>query len=147
MVIGPSDTDFNPVTQLCNTTKKHIRSITTDLRYLKDGVWWVHNSKLAVLLALAKATGNHTTLDYSQVEGGLKATLDSVLKPKKRVLIPLPKSSPYHTLHLQESAPRELVEAAFKVLAKKLHPDVTKDDGEPFRRMKEAYDLITGQKR
>jgi len=50
-------------------------------------------------------------------------------------------ASAYRTLHLQETAPRELVEAARRVLAKRSHPDAGGDE-ETMRAINAAADLL-----
>ncbi len=147
MVVGSVKEDFYPVEQLCNTVKKFIRSLPAEKRYLDGNTWWVHKSSLLEVLRRAKLTGNHSVLDYSKVESDLQFTIDTILFNKKRKLI-IPtniKDSPYAVLHLQETAPRELVDAAFKTLAKLTHPDCG-GDPEMFLRVKAAYDLITLKK-
>jgi hypothetical protein len=45
----------------------------------------------------------------------------------------------YATLHLLPSAPDELIDAAFRVLARQCHPDVAGGDGSRMRELNDAY--------
>jgi hypothetical protein len=47
----------------------------------------------------------------------------------------------YHVLHLRETAPRELVEGAYKILARLHHPDAG-GDHETMQALNEAIDII-----
>jgi len=84
-------------------------------------------------------------------QSGLSETLQEVasrmvrsaidaLNQEEEELAPDPKS-PYGVLGLLPEAPLEVVEAAYRALAKKHHPDQG-GDAEDFRRVTEAYQAI-----
>lgn len=70
---------------------------------------------------------------------------------KKRYSAPAAITSPspaYETLHLLPTAPKELIVAAYRVLAKLYHPDVNKED-DATKKMKQinvAFDEIMGRR-
>lgn len=52
----------------------------------------------------------------------------------------------YETLGVTPNAPQEVVQAAWKALSRKHHPDITKDNGEKQRQLNDAYDEIKKRK-
>lgn len=56
--------------------------------------------------------------------------------------IPVAERSPYAELWLMEGAPREVVQAAYRALAKQCHPDVG-GSKEMMQRINAAYEAIT----
>lgn len=51
--------------------------------------------------------------------------------------------NPYEILGVSEDATEEEIKKAYKNKAKKCHPDIAKDDGEAFKELQEAYDLLS----
>jgi len=60
--------------------------------------------------------------------------------------LPAPSDNPYVILGLQENAAIEVVEAVFKKLAKKQHPD-TGGNSEEFIRIRDAYEKIKEERK
>lgn len=58
--------------------------------------------------------------------------------------LPAPKyeRDPHEVLGLRPDAPLELVEASYRTLAKKLHPDVQGGDAEAFKELDAAYQKL-----
>ena len=54
-------------------------------------------------------------------------------------------TDPYSVLYLLQGAPFELVRIAYKVLAKKWHPDVPNGDSDKFKKITNAYQIIKNQ--
>lgn len=52
---------------------------------------------------------------------------------------------PYAVLHLLPTAPESIIKAAWRELAKTLHPDLG-GDAEQFKRAKDAYETIISKK-
>jgi hypothetical protein len=50
----------------------------------------------------------------------------------------------WEIMQLQRGAPSEMVDAAYRTLAKKLHPDVQGGDAAAFRELDEAYKKLKG---
>ena len=61
-------------------------------------------------------------------------------------LIKEDEDDPYKVLFLQKDAPDKLVKSAYKILAKKYHPDGESPDSELFEKMRCAYEEITNKK-
>ena len=57
---------------------------------------------------------------------------------------PVDASSPFEALSVAESAPDEVVKAAYKALAKIYHPDSPNGDSSKFRQIDDAYRKIKG---
>lgn len=55
------------------------------------------------------------------------------------------KSDAWSKLYLIEGAPIELIQAAYRVLAKKFHPDVMGGDGEKMKSVNVAYKELMGE--
>ena len=75
-------------------------------------------------------------------------------REKKRTYTPPPgqepppaANEPWVTLHLQPTAPPELVRAAFKTLAQLHHPDKPGGDTSKMQAVNNAYLTLTAQKR
>ncbi len=79
-------------------------------------------------------------LDYAHAELGARVEWQTS-SDRKREGPPPPRQTPgdpYQTLHLLPSAPPEVVKAAYKALAMKLHPDHG-GDTEAMQRINDAY--------
>lgn len=141
--------DFFAVTGLDSQTKSFILRLPDDKRYLLNNTWHVHKSALAEVIKKAKSTGLHKTIDYSDLPKELQTTINNILYGKVRPKLSIPKSIPinhYAALHLLPSAPIEVVNAAYKILVLKHHPD---RDGDPetFLKIQKAFEVITGENR
>lgn len=53
----------------------------------------------------------------------------------------------YQTLKLEKTATTEEIKKAYKDLAKKLHPDINKDDSGLFLNIKKAYEILSDDER
>lgn len=141
--VDPVD-GFYAVSNLCKTTKRHIQSLNSSERFLKDGTWFVHESKIPELFQKAKATGYHDVLDYDAAKSHLKDKIDQALGKRKAVTPSFKQSnSNYATLYLVDNAPIWAVDAVWKSLVKQKHPDVG-GDSEEFLNFKKAYEAIKG---
>ena len=65
-------------------------------------------------------------------------------KFSKPVLTPMDASTAYDVLHLQSSAPPELIKAAYRVMSKLYHPDVCSrpDANDQMKRINAAYEEL-----
>ena len=101
-----------------DTVKKYLKyTVPQNRRYIEGGVWYVHREFAEQVRKLAISVGNKTARS------------------------PIVTEEPYAVLHLRPSAPRAIIDAAFRTLAKTLHPDVG-GDAEEFKRVQAAYDKI-----
>lgn len=106
--------------------------------------WCVHWHWLGWVVPLARKYFN--TVDYSELPSlwqmraaGACIPLDEAVM--REVLEKNTESNPYEVLCIMPEAPIEIIQAAYKALAKKNHPDTGGSD-ESFRRIEEAYRKI-----
>jgi hypothetical protein len=128
----------------CETTQ-YSRYVSDDAR--KVLVWYVHPE-----------SGEEKRLETAQYErpmDNLRAiylTLDGIRLAEKRGLgelmkqnyaaLPAPKErTPWEVLGVQPNAAPEVVEASYRALAKKAHPDAG-GRAEDFRELQEAYEAM-----
>jgi hypothetical protein len=91
-------------------------SLYAKYRKYEDGCWYVHEKFIENIKQLAPADTNITTTA-------------SVIK------------DPYEVLHLRPTAPPAIIKAAWRELAKILHPDHG-GNPEEFQRAKDAYEML-----
>ena len=87
--------------------------------------WTVAPAYAAVAISLLRATFPDAVIE------------NSGRRPEPQPIRPSDRS--YAALHLLPSAPDELVDAAFRVLARQSHPDVAGGDGERMRELNDAF--------
>lgn len=68
--------------------------------------------------------------------------IETVTKEEEAVIVEAKTYNPYSVLGLEPNAEQEVVEVAYRALAKKYHPDIVGGDGDEFKRIKAAYDQI-----
>lgn len=141
MVCGQHDGNgYYEVSQLCKATKKYIINSITELnRYLNNKTWYVHESELPLLFKRAKDTGNHSVLDYSQLPNHIQENITSVLNKFKKIVVQ--PSDDFSVLFLTPSAPSFIIEAVWRAILKKHHPDVG-GDADKFLSYKQAYERL-----
>lgn len=110
--------------------------IPKDYRYWdsSEKVWVVNYSYEAELIALCE-TYFARVIKYGKKRHSAPAAITSP-------------SPAYQTLFLTPSAPKELIVAAYRVLAKLYHPDVNKEANatEKMKRVNIAFDEIMGRR-
>lgn len=147
MKIGKGTDNYYPVYSPGKLPKKYIQyTIPVNKRRYEDGNWWVYESELLKLVQLGYQIHGH--VDYSELPDELQMRIAQEKKNWRQVKQPPAKkraisslSEDYRTLHLQPSAPWYIVEAVWKALVKRVHPDRGGSDAE-FCKTKEAYDRI-----
>lgn len=96
--------------------------------------------------------GSHKVFDYWRVQKLCLAEVVGILQdcfPGSDIesdlveALPAPSDSPYTVLCLQDGAPRELVDAAYRTLAKLYHPDMPGGDTRRMTAINVAYQTIT----
>lgn len=98
-------------------------------RLQSDGSWFVKEKYVSTVLTEASKEGiTFTTIGF---EPDVKVIPNTSLTT----------DDPYAILHLQPTAPECVVQAAWKALARQLHPD-TGGDPDAFVRAKQAYERI-----
>ena len=149
--------DYNSATEFCSLIHPYSKRFVDFVRYgIKplsyrrwDGNskrWEVHVAKLAVVILFAKSHFDH--VDYRSLPQDLqikivaemqgKQTAQETLRGHNRALL---RPDPYLELHLQPTAPWEVVKAAYRALALLHHPDHG-GNAEDFRRIQEAYEEL-----
>lgn len=102
------------------------RSVKASLRRFTEGRWEVHRLAVPDVVQVARRWGGGA--DVSQLP--------------KEWLPPEPEATdPWEVLWLRRGAPREVVLAAYRAMAKKTHPDAG-GSGDAFRRVNQAYESI-----
>lgn len=100
--------------------------------------WSVHMKRLHLVVAMGRKHFDH--VDYSELPEPIQIQIVKWLEDLKRsgsVMAPLA-VGPHAVLFVLETAPWEVVKAAYKALALMAHPDQGGSD-EDFRRIHEAY--------
>lgn len=111
----PFKNDFWKLTNLTSTEAEAVRfKVPVDYRYFEGGHWFVHKKFLRMLGDVGRGQ-----------------------QPP-----PHPYGNDYALLHLRDTAPRAIVDAAYRVLVKMYHPDKG-GDSDKLRGINEAYHRIT----
>ena len=97
------------------------------------------------IIAFSRHTFNH--IDTSSLPIKYQKIIQDVLqgnykKSKNNIKKPSNYNSNYEVLFLKESAPKFLVKAVYKALAKHYHPDGESPNSEEFVKIKDAYESI-----
>ena len=118
-------------------------SVNPRFRYYEDGAWYVHTSQVLDLTQLAYTTTG--SVDWSALPDDLQQRITVAATGWCRVAAekPIPPTLAYTTLYLTPSAPDFVIQAVWRVLAKKHHPDLG-GDPEKFKEFKDAYDKVKG---
>lgn len=113
--------DWWRVTNPTDVAARHIRySIPAQYRNYEDRHWYIHDKYVEGVQQLLASAGP-----------------SAVAKPQAPV-------DPYAVLHLRPTAPQAIIRAAWRELARMLHPDQG-GDPEEFLRAKEAYEYLTNK--
>ena len=80
----------------------------------------------------------HAQIKQSSAGGQQKA------KASTTTLSLTPEAAAFKTLHLRDTAPPELIKAAYRILAQKHHPD-HQGDTQAMQQINAAYELLTRQ--
>jgi hypothetical protein len=105
------------------------------------GEFHVSLSCLPNLLKFAKTTKFHANIVYDNLTGEkARAVVRSVLNPNRRFLVTQAPTD-YSLLHLTDDAPPYIVDAAYKALVAKTHPDVG-GSPERFMEIQQAYERV-----
>lgn len=113
--------DWWKVTNPTDIASRHIRyTIPIQYRNYEDRCWYIHEKHIEGLQQLMASTGGTATSRQ-------------------------PVTDPYAVLHLRPTAPQAIIRAAWRELARMLHPDQG-GDPEEFLRAKEAYEYLTSQR-
>ncbi len=111
------------VTHPTKLTLRFIKySIPQTHRNLVDNVWYIHEKYVDGVRQI------HTSEKLSAIK------------------LSAPIADPYAVLHLLPTAPPAIIKAAWRELAKLLHPDHG-GNSEQFRRAKEAYEMILSKEK
>lgn len=137
MILVLKDAQFYQVGEICKATTRYIMALNQADRYLSGADWFVHETKIPELFSKAKATGNHSRLDYAVADYKVKGKIDAALG--KKSVIGRKEETTLSNLYLTSDAPEWMVEAAWKAFAKNVHPDV---GGDPHKFIggKDAYE-------
>lgn len=143
-----SSTDFFKVCRINSRVKKYLhRSIQSSKRYYEDGFWYVHTSEVVNLTRMGYAEFGH--VDYRVLPDSLQMQIaaekhqwrkGSTYTPHQNSL---GKSEALKIMYLQEGAPAFIIEAVWRALAKKHHPD-RGGSNEEFTAYLKAYNVIKG---
>ena len=114
----------NPSNKTVDFIKRHLTG-RTSMRL--EGGW--HVSRIVDVINYALSNGED--VDYSILPDTIKAEL------KREV-----HSTSSATLHLTDGAPEFIVDAVWKAIAKRYHPDTYTGDADLFMKYKAAYDKI-----
>ncbi len=111
----------------------------------KKSCWVVLPEVLPDIIAFSRHTFNH--IDTSSLPIKYQKIIQDVLqgnykKSKNNIKKPSNYNSNYEVLFLKESAPKFLVKAVYKALAKHYHPDGESPNSEEFVKIKDAYESI-----
>ena len=147
---------YDPLTNYCLLTHPYSKRFIDYVRYnVSDNfrIWnprkqayKIHLLKLDEIIIAAKRYFDFidwTSLpEHVQIRLALKVGKQRYgNRPTEKISEP-PKASPYEMLYLMDSAPIEVVKAAYKALALLHHPD-RGGQVERFQQIKEAYEAIT----
>lgn len=149
--------DYNSTDEFCSLICSYSKRFVDYVRYGvkplsyrrfddKSHRWEVHISKLAMVVLYAKSHFDH--VDYRSLPQDLqiklvadmqgKTTAQEALHGHNRAVL---RPDPYLALYLQATAPWEVVQAAYKALAFKYHPD-RGGSVEDFRKIQEAFEEL-----
>lgn len=96
-------------------------------------VWWFQAGQLASIEALGRMHCGSVIYLAERTDSDVQ-------------MVPAEQAAAYRTLHLLPSAPDELVKAAYRILAKRLHPDAGgSTDG--MQHVNAAYSLLSARSR
>lgn len=95
-------------------------------------VWWFAGGQLASVEALGRKHCGDVIYLAEQADNEVQ-------------MVPAEQAAAYRALHLQPSAPPELVKAAFRVMCKLHHPD-TGGTTRTMQRVNEAYGLLAARR-
>lgn len=147
MKVVPETGDYYRVSSPPKVVSNYIkRSMKTEEKFYEQG-WCIHRTHVVAICCLAYTKGAH--VDYSELSLDLQMEIASkkteFRRGKSTSRPTLPTSSKidecYAALYLIPDAPMDIVNAAWKALAKKHHPDVGGDE-ETFKRLSDAYSKI-----
>jgi len=110
----------------------------------EEQVWLVHWHWLPQVVGWARLHYDHVDYSALPTEWQLRAAGASLRDGPLELATGT--QSPYAALYVTEDAPDEVVQAAYRALAKKHHPDVG-GDADSFRRIREAFEEISSTRK
>lgn len=114
----------------------------------RDKVWMIHHTWLPHVVPVARAQFDE--VDWSSLPTEWQMNIAGArAQSQRRYPQPVDNSvnkSPYAILFVTENAPREVIQASYKALARKYHPDVSGDEKKMVE-LNSAYAEITKKKR
>ena len=147
MKVSRGDGDFFVIEKAPAEVSSYIKwSITpTMYRFYEDEKWYVHKDHLLDVVQLGYIKAKY--LDYSQLDLYWRTKIELAMTgwTKENTSTISNPSDPYAILHLTSGAPEYILEAVWKAVLKKNHPDKG-GDPEVFMRMKKAYEDIKRRK-
>ncbi len=148
MIVSRGDRDFFVIERASNDVSSYIKwSITpTMYRYYEDGKWYVHKNHLLAVVQLGYV--KNKVVDYSQLDAQWRTKIDKAKLGWTKENIPTisDPSDSHSILYLTSNVPEYILEAVWKAVLKKNHPDVG-GDPEVFMKMKQAYEEIKRKRR
>ena len=145
MKILPGTDDFVWITQPSKQVTQWLRrSVPSSFRYYDSEThlgWALHLKYVVDAAKLEHYFGGE--VDVSRLPEDLRKFIDDTRHEwvSDTSLSASPKGDPYRTLFVLPGAPKSVVTAAWKALARDHHPDVG-GDPERFKELQAAYDLI-----
>ena len=155
MRVSLEENDFCSVYGVRGSVANYLRlSVPTTYRYYEaepEAHWMVHKDFVVHVVQLGYSEFGH--VDYSGLPTALQLQIardKESWQVKTSSKIPvinkgLGKAEAYATLFLTPNAPDLIIEASWKALAKRYHPDKEGGSADDFRKFKEAYDVIRGK--
>ncbi len=104
--------------------------------------WRVHAAKLPEVVLVASRWFQH--VDYSELPGPVQVTIAAAKNKREVVVVPKDTASAHEVLFILPDAPREVIDAAYKALARMHHPDQGGDE-EKMQRINRAYEELKDQ--
>ena len=151
MKVVPGKNGFFACTGLGMDTKNFLSStVPSKLRYFENSVWYVFHTYLMDTVQMAYCEQGF--VDYSQLPEAIQMQIatrkaDWTVRQKKPSITIQQNAGrieDYNTLHLTPSAPGYILDAVWKMIIRKCHPDKG-GDTEKFTQYKDAYERIKGK--
>ena len=148
MIVSRGDGDFFAIERASSDVCSYIKwSITpTMYRYYENAKWYIHKDHLLDVVQLGYAKDK--VVDYSQLSTPWRKCIDKAKLSWTKENIPTisDPSDSHSILYLTSNVPEYILEAVWRAVLKKNHPDVG-GDPEVFMKMKKAYEDIKRKRR
>jgi hypothetical protein len=123
---------------------------TSDREYLPDDrLWWISESGMRQLARELREVGEalmrHESVgEERENDPWIRRMAEEAMRQqnaqRREVVVPPDIAEGFKQLHLQPSAPEELIKAAYRVLSKRVHPDVAGGDHLSMVRLGKAHE-------